>query len=563
MSASMGIRKGADRLAERTELLHGNEAFTARWSLGFSLAFLLLLMAAGRAFGQQTSPSSKGPAEFQEAEALMQQGHLDEAKAKVQEELQHNPSSVDGYNLLGIIESAQQDYTGAIETLQHALKIAPNATKTHNNLGNVYVAEKQPELAENEFRTVLRLDPANADGNYNLGVLLMAKGAAAEAIPHLERVRPPNVATSLNLVRAYLQTKHTAEALRLATELSTQHKDDIQVHFSLGVTLAAEKQFKAAELELEKADALEPGAFEVLYNLGRSYLLDGDYAKAQLALGRALKLRPESPEALFLQAQALNDQGKPLDALDLLVRAHKIAPQNTDIIYLMAQVSISQNYFEDAIPLLEAGLGIAPQRTDLLASLGESYFMAGKVDKALDVFQRLIAAEHSARSYAYVGISYRELGRFDEAKGYFEQGLKVDPHNNVCLFNLGLIAERQGDNAAAEARFQQVLHATPDYSEALLELANLRIGEKKFAEAEELLKRYVKVSRHPATGYYKLAMVERSLHETAAADRDLNVFQTLSKNASGGAFPYEHLYDYLDSRSKLAPAPVLNWTSPN
>jgi tetratricopeptide (TPR) repeat protein len=48
-------------------------------------------------------------------------------------------------------------------------------------------------------------------------------------------------------------------------------------------------------------------------------------------------------------------------------------------------------------------------------------------------------------------------------------------------------------------------------------------------------------------------MVERGLHETAAADRDLNVFQTLSKNAPGGAFPYEHLYDYLDSRSKLAP----------
>jgi tetratricopeptide (TPR) repeat protein len=30
------------------------------------------------------------------------------------------------------------------------------------------------------------------------------------------------------------------------------------------------------------------------------------------------------------------------------------------------------------------------------------------------------------------------------------------------------------------------------------------------------------------------------------------VFQTLSKDAPGGAYPYEHLFDYLDSRSKLA-----------
>jgi len=62
----------------------------------------------------------------------------------------------------------------------------------------------------------------------------------------------------------------------------------------------------------------------------------------------------------------------------------------------------------------------------------------------------------------------------------------------------------------------------------------------------------VKLGRDTATGYYKLAMVERSLHETAAADRDLGVFQTMSKDVSTGPYPYEHLFDYLDERSKLA-----------
>ena len=194
-------------------------------------------------------------------ETLVQQGRLDEAKTKVQEELQRNPSSVDGYNLLGIIESDEQDYANALAAFQDALKLAPNSTKTHNNLGNVYAAQKRLDLAEKEFRTVLRLDPANRDANYNLGVLLMAKGSPAEAIPHFERVRPVNLATSFNLIHAYFQTKRTAEALRMATELSAQNKDDVQVHFSLGVLLASEKQYKPAQLELEKADALQPGNF--------------------------------------------------------------------------------------------------------------------------------------------------------------------------------------------------------------------------------------------------------------------------------------------------------------
>ena len=483
----------------------------------------------------------------------MQQGRLGEAKAKAQEQLAKNPTSVERYNLLGIIESSQGNYSDALTAFQRALQLAPNSTKTHVNLGNVYVAQKKTDLAEKEFRTVLRLDPQNQDGNYNLGVLLMAKNSPAQAISFLDRVHPANIATRMNLIRAYLQTKRTAEALRMATKLSAENKNDVQVHFSLGVMLASEKQYKQAQFELQQADVLQPGTFEILFSLGQAYLRNGDNAKAELALSRAQQLRPDSPETLYLSAQALANQSRPLDALDLLVRAHKMAPENTDVILLMAQVSISQNYFEDAIPLLESGVTIAPQRADLLAALGESYAMAGKIDKAIEEFKKLIKIDPSARSYAYMGLSYRNLGRFDEAKVYLLKGLKFEPHNNFCLFNLGLIAERQGDDEGAEALFQQILRSNSDFPDVYLEMANLRVEQQKPLEAATLLRKYVQTSHNPATGYYKLAMVERSLHQTAAADRDLNVFKTLSKDVSAGPYPFEHLFDYLDNRSKLAP----------
>ena len=117
---------------------------------------------------------------------------------------------------------------------------------------------------------------------------------------------------------------------------------------------------------------------------------------------------------------------------------------------------------------------------------------------------------------------------------------------------MGYIEERQGHHARAERLFQAALHSKPDLSEAMLELANLRIAGKKFQEAADLLRRYVKVSSEPAAGYYKLAMVERSLHQMDAAQRDLTVFQTLSKNAPAGPYPYQHLFDYLDNRSSLS-----------
>jgi len=542
-------------------------AFDAAWQKKRASAAMRKILAVSVIFFCATAhavqqPASKRGAPKQaakaaspllaEAEALVSEGRVADAKTKIQEELHQNPANAEAYDLLGVISVSEKDYAGALEAFQHALELEPDSTRTRNNIGNVYVAQGKFDLAEQEFRTVLRTAPANRDANYNLGLVLLAQGAPAKAILHFQRVRPANLETKFNLTRAYLQAGRTAEGLKAATELSSENKDNVQLHFTLGVLLAAEKQYRAAQLELEKANALQPETFEILYNLGQAYLRAGEYPKAELALNRTLKLKPDSPEALCLLAQVYSDQKKSVDALDLLVRAHKLAPQNADIIFLLARVSMGQNYFEDAIPLLESGLQIAPKRADLRAALGESYFMSGKTEKAIEEFKALIVLEPSAGSYAFMGLSYRHLGRFDEAKKYFQEGLKLDRRNASCLFNMGYIEERQGNHAAAETFFQGALKSNPDFSEALLELANLRIANKKFADAAELLRRYVKVSRDPASGYYKLAMVERSLHQTEGAQRDLSVFQTLSKNSSTGPYPYQHLFDYLDNRATLS-----------
>jgi tetratricopeptide (TPR) repeat protein len=522
-------------------------------------AMMVISFAARQSTAQQPAsakppahPSSKTPSPFADAQALFQEGKFEEAKERLQEELRENPSKAEGYGLLGLVYTAEKNYAGALAAFQQGLQINPKSTGIRNDMGNLYVLQGNLDQAEKEFREVLRLSPVDPGANYNLGLVLLAKKHHADAIFYFERVHPATIASRFNLAKAYLESGKTADGLRTAKELSAQNKDNVQLHFTLGVLLATEKQNHAAQLELEQADALQPQSFEILHNLGGVYVQNGELAKAEVMLKRALKLKPDSVETLYLLGQVYTQESKPVDALDQLVRAHKLASENTDVIYSLARVSMSQNYYEDSIPLLESGLKIAPERTDLRAALGESYFMSGKVDKAIEQFKRLIELDPSARSYAFMGLCYRQLGRFDEARKYFEEGLTKDPHNGACLFNMGYIEERQGNHAAAEHYFQEALRVSPDQADALLELANLRITQKKFEEAEELLRKFIRVARSPAPGYYKLAMVERSLHQPEAAQRDLNVFQTLSKNASTGPYPYQHLFDYLDNRSNLS-----------
>jgi len=91
----------------------------------------------------------------------------------------------------------------------------------------------------------------------------MARGQPAEAIPHFQRAGAGNTAARFNLIRAYLQAGRKTEGFRLIKELSLRSKDDVQLHFTLGVLLASEKQYQAAELELERRmrSNLKPSRF--------------------------------------------------------------------------------------------------------------------------------------------------------------------------------------------------------------------------------------------------------------------------------------------------------------
>ena len=327
-----------------------------------------------------------------------------------------------------------------------------------------------------------------------------------------------------------------------------------QRHLSEALQLATRNGYKQAQLLLEKANAEEPGTFAILFNLGQVYLHVGDYPKAERALSEAGKLssQPEDTAAtLYLLAQTQAKESRPLDALDLLVTARKLTPKNVDVLYLMAEVSMSRGYFEDALPLLQEALSIAPERLDVQTAMGECYFKSDKIERSIEVFSALAMRRRAVEDHAYLGMANTYLGRFAEAKADFNEGLKIDPADSFCLFQLAYVAKLQGNTTTAETILTKLLRAHADYPPALLELANLRVEARRYAEARQLLLRYVTMRPTAANGYYKLAMVEKKLQNAAASARDLAEFQKLSKQQTNSTHPYDHLVDYIDSRSQL------------
>jgi tetratricopeptide (TPR) repeat protein len=515
---------------------------------------LLLLCIPLQGSQHKTSLTSSAEAKrlFSEGQNHLRQGNLEAAERAVLHGLKLSPQGVDGYNLLGIIYTQQKNYEKSLAAFQQALKLAPNSSEIHNNLGKSYLAQEKLELAARQFRAALNLDPKHRDANYNLGLVLLAQGLPEQAISSFQRVQPPDTSTLLNLSQAFLRAGQSAQGLDLARKISDQDKNNVQLHFSLGVLLASEKQYSAAQEEFELADSLMPRTFEILHNLGQAYLRNSNYAKAEMALDRALTLRPNSAETMHLLAQAHFSQRKEAAALELLVRARKLAPENADIISLLARLFMSQSFYEDAIQLLEEGIKVAPQRADLHASLGECYFSTVKLDRAIQEFQTSIRLEPSARSYALLGTCYRQLGRFDEAKKSLNEGLKLNPEDVACLYNLGYMESKQDNLREAEQLLRRAVQVNPNHSEALYELASLNMIGGRYEEAVSLLQRCAQLTSKPARVYYKLTIAQRRLNRLEAAERDLKIFQTLSKDPPPSPYPFQRFFEYLDQRAEMS-----------
>jgi tetratricopeptide (TPR) repeat protein len=491
--------------------------------------------------------------DFEQASNLFRQGSLDEALTAVQRSLARSPHSVDALNLLGLIYHQQQRYGESVATFRKALEFNPRSVETLNNLATGYATQQNLDLAEQTFRQTLRLEPRNRTANYNLGLILLATHKPKQAIKALEFVQPPDSGTLLNLTKAFLRAGNTSQGLQTAQTLSMRNPKDVKVHFSLGVVLASERKYAPAIHEFELADALKPQTFEILHDLGQTHLRNNEPAKAQPILEQALQLQPNSADTLYLLALSMSDQRRDVEALELLVQARKLATENTDILLLMARLSMKQSFYEDAIPLLNEAIKIDPRRADLHAALGESYFTVGKVPEAFEEFKSLLKLDPSARSYAFMGLYYRHLGRFDEAKQSLNQGLKADANSLPILFNLGFIAKKQGDYVRAEQYFGRALRLDPNYADALFEMGGLKMEQKKYAESIPFLRRCAQVNTRPAEAYYKLAIAERNLHQVQASERDMKVFVTLSKNSQPGPYPLQNFFAYLNRREGLTP----------
>jgi type IV pilus assembly protein PilF len=165
----------------------------------------------------------------------------------------------------------QRQMEVALDEAKQALQIDPNFADAYSVRGLIYMDMGQNKLAEESFQQAIRLSPSNPDFNNNYGWFLCQTGKERQAIGYFETaIKDP----------AY---QSPAKALNNAGACSLKMND-----------LAAAERF------LTEAFRNDPVDLSTNANLAKLYYQRRDYERARFYISRATKDEAVSPEALWL-----------------------------------------------------------------------------------------------------------------------------------------------------------------------------------------------------------------------------------------------------------------------
>ena len=328
---------------------------------------------------------------------------------------------------LGAVRLVAGNAPGAIEPLERAVKLAPDATSWHL-LGRAYGKTGKDKQAEAALRQALKLvtDAGYAlDIRVDLAAALVATGDAAEAVAVLEPAFAGNDAARAPRVRtAWFMAARAAATqwMRLgAFERATRQLEDaekrlprdagdlsvaVRCDYALAATGAGLRDAALRRLhDLEHEKAVCPFAAPadrlavpilIAWNEG-SLIAFADQALKRLenlrksASGPARPLVHEAARVILLRAAAeLYGKGNVAKARSYVVKAHRYEDlASAELAHDDAVLLLEDGQLDAAISGLEAVAQVVPEA---LVNLGLAWERKGDPHKALDYYRRAAAA---------------------------------------------------------------------------------------------------------------------------------------------------------------------------
>ncbi|HEY0795234.1 MAG TPA: tetratricopeptide repeat protein [Acidisarcina sp.] len=298
-------------------------------------------------------------------------------------------------------------------------------------------------VAIRDYRTVLELRSKDVEARVNLGAALVHTGHFDEGIAEYKTALP-SVAIKdpvlLDLGLAYYKKGDMKNALEQFDILHRSQPGNVRVTILLAYTEINTAHADAAVALLSPLESANSANLEFEYVLGSALIKDG--------------ARTEGVTRLEKVAEASH---------------------NADAYRLAGSTLLDMNDdYERARHDLDAALAIDPKQPGLYTLAGNARVKSGDLAGAEEAFRTALKLNpDDVDANLYLGAILYKRRDTDEARGYLERALRLNPKSSMAVYEMAMLKSTTGQLEAAVSDLEKVTLTDPDWLEPHIALASL------------------------------------------------------------------------------------------
>ncbi|GAB6141657.1 hypothetical protein JCM14076_23860 [Methylosoma difficile] len=365
-------------------------------------------------------------------------GSLLQAKPLYEQVLQAQPKHFDALHYLGLILHQTGDNAEAIRLITQSIAINGNFA-SHNNLANIYNAERNTAAAIGHYQKAIALKPDFADAYNNLGVVYKEQNNLLVAIAHYQKAitfNPQYAVAYCNLATALKDSNQLEAAVAHYQKAISLQPDYADAYNGLASALNKLNQFPEAIFNYQKAIALNPHSADAYCNLGHVLRLQKNLLGAIDCYQKALEIKPNLSDALgnlFYSRQYCCDwtdypitQQQMVNAVMQGVDGYKplsfLAVTDSAQAQQQCALTFSQKYYPAQIPLVRKA---SPRPSNKIRI---AYVSADFREHALSILMVELFELHDKNRFEVIAIALRPASKTDlgqRVKNAFSQFIEV------------------------------------------------------------------------------------------------------------------------------------------
>lgn len=479
-----------------------------------------------------------------EGVASLERGDRAAARELFRRALASDPSDVTAHTYLGVISDRAGQLGEAERHFAAAAISAPLLPSARNNHGAILLRLGRTPEAVRQFETSLKLDQNQPSALVNLAQIRFAEGtpqslrAALDLFRRAQTLAPdPGVARALVITalkvgdRAAAAEAYGDYAARLASGAGPEVTNPA-ARAELGGALLEVGLFAEAAEELKAAVAADPSNVEAVVRLGRAQVALKDLPAAGRTLEGAVARGLEAAPVYALLSTVYEQTGHFENAIPAMRLAIQRDPQREEYRFKYGMLLTNVLAPGAAVIRLEEALKAFPNSARLWFALGLAQFRWSKNDDAAKAFTRAVELDANfAPAYAYLGMTFVELGRYDEAVKLYERALAADEKLGVVHHLIAdVLLRRQDANLPlVESHLTRAVKMDETFAPARLALAKVFIRTNRYKEAAAELERVINVDPKLAEAHYHLGRAYLRLNRKAEGQAALDKFKLLSE----------------------------------